>query len=166
MRKVVIYTDGSYNKADKDATYGGIYMPMSGCEDMSQSVKTSVPEATSMWNVGGELLAALTAVKMVSFMAENLKDESITADIIYDYEGIGKWVTSEWKAKRTLTIAYRDYVRKMLNKHNNLKINFIWVKGHNGTSGNEMADRIAYEGMTGKRDVSNLDELINEVLGR
>lgn len=166
MRKVEIYTDGSYNKADQGNTYGGIYMPMSTGSDMNQSVKTSIPEATSMWNVGGELLAAITAVKMVSFMAENLKDENLVADIIYDYEGIGKWVTGEWKAKKAMTIAYRDYVRKILNRHNNLKINFIWVKGHNGTSGNEMADRIAYEGMIGKRDVSNLDELINEVLGR
>ena len=49
MRKVEIYTDGSYNKADQGNTYGGIYMPMSTGSDMNQSVKTSIPEATSMW---------------------------------------------------------------------------------------------------------------------
>ena len=165
MRQLNIYTDGSYSKADPGNTYGGFY-----CEGicLNQSVKTSVPEATAMWNVGGELLAALTVIKMVASMAEALEkeNESLNVNIIYDYEGVGKWCSGEWKAKKTMTIAYRDYVRKVQRTHKNLKINFIWVKGHNGTTGNEVADRLAYEGMIGKRNTLNMDELINEVLGR
>ena len=112
MRQLNIYTDGSYSKADPENTYGGFY-----CEGicLNQSVKTSVPEATAMWNVGGELLAALTVIKMVASMAEALEkeNESLNVNIIYDYEGVGKWCSGEWKAKKTMTIAYRDYVRKV-----------------------------------------------------
>ena len=33
-------------------------------------------------------------------------------ELFYDYEGIEKWVTGEWRAKNPLTQTYRDFMRE------------------------------------------------------
>ena len=49
--------------------------------------------------------------------------------IYYDYEGIGKWATGEWKAKNKITQGYRDYIKQVKDK---LELHFVHVKGHSG----------------------------------
>lgn len=165
MNYLNVFTDGSYNKDKPEFTYGAFCCPELY---IGKVFKTSVAEATSMWNVGGELLAAICAMTFISKLAENLEttNESLKVRLYYDYEGVGKWVKREWKAKKPLTRAYVDFVRAKLNTHSNLSVDFIWIKGHNGTKGNEMADELAFDGLCGKKEATNMDELINNILGR
>lgn len=165
MKHLNVYTDGSFDKGRPEYTYGAFCCPDI---NISKVFKTSVTEATSMWNVGGELLAAICAVTFITKLAETLEgsNEELAVNLYYDYEGVGKWAKKEWKAKKPLTKAYVDFVRAKLNTHQNLKVNFIWIKGHNGTSGNEMADELAYAGLSGKQEADNMNELINKILGR
>ena len=62
--------------------------------------------------------------------------------IYYDYEGIKKWASGEWKANKALTKFYSEYIAAAKNV---IKIEFEHVKAHTGIDGNEEADCLAKE---------------------
>ena len=97
------------------------------------------PEYLQHHQVGGELAAA-------SKVFQWCIDKKIPGCTIhYDYEGIKKWATGEWKAKKELTQKYQQYVRQLP-----LIIKWIRVKSHTGNLWNERADRLAREAIKGK----------------
>lgn len=88
--------------------------------------------------VGGELVAA------VNFFQWCVKNKISRCTIHYDYEGIQKWATGSWKAKKELTQKYQEYVQKLP-----LDITWIKVKSHSGNLWNDRADRLAKEAVKG-----------------
>lgn len=163
MKQIDIYTDGSYNKDFPGFTYGAFVSNVA-----SVSAKTSVEEATSMWNVGGELLAAIAAITFAKEVAHNLANsgESLYVNLYYDYEGVGKWASGDWKAKKPLTKAYRKFYLETVSSVQNMTISLNWVKGHSNVQGNIDADALAKSGLDGNEECLNMDDLINKVLGR
>ena len=61
-------------------------------------------------------------------------------DLYYDYAGIEKWCTGEWKTNKKGTAAYKQFYDEISKK---VKVNFIKVKSHSGVEYNEKADRLA-----------------------
>lgn len=64
--------------------------------------------------------------------------------IYYDYEGIEKWATKEWKAKKNLT---KDYSKFYDEKSKLINIKFRHVKAHSGITYNERADELAKQSL-------------------
>lgn len=129
-KRIVAYTDGSFNVKNNTAGYAAILTFESGLEKVLRGSITD-PQATPLRNVAGELQAVLEAVKAA---------EEACADLVvyYDYEGIEKWVTGEWKAKKEFTQKYRDAVRSA-----SIKVEFHKVAAHTGVEYNEHADKLA-----------------------
>ena len=126
------YVDGSYNIATKEFGYG-VVMFHNG-EELHMSKSFSDAEMASMRNVAGEIFGSMAAMEYaVNHGITNLS-------IYYDYMGISKWCTGEWKANKKGTIAYRDYYNKIKAKVN---VQFEKVKGHSGDKYNDMADMLA-----------------------
>lgn len=150
MKKWVIYTDGSYLR-DSDTVHGGIvFVPEEGQELRQIHVKSTCSELVARWNVGGEILAAWCAIFSVYNEVKKLNNECLdtyAVDIIYDYEGIGKWLTKKWKRNNRATRWFVDSIHRMLQEVPNLKLNCYWVKGHANTYYNEIADAVAYYDM-------------------
>lgn len=134
------YVDGSYNQTVGICGYGIVFFDQDGSD----------PELISgnydggSWNVSGEIMAALEAVRK----ALNYGCESI--EIFHDYMGISEWVTGNWQAKTPETIGYS---REMLDYLDMIEIRFTHVKAHTGVKWNEEADRLAKQaaGVTGKK---------------
>lgn len=143
MRQYKVYTDGSF--WTDGLTHGGIIFaePTGDNYISSIHVQTSVQDFVSMRNVGGEILAAWTAIWSVIESVKKQPEEQFVMDLYFDYEGVGKWLTGEWKAKKPATIWYRDSIAGMLSTVPNLKLNMHWVRGHAGNRLNELADRAA-----------------------
>lgn len=128
------YIDGSFNKYTRTYGYGGFLMHnnqkyiIKGCGNDPQMAK--------MRNVAGEIIACQKTIEK----AIELGIKSI--DIFYDYIGIEKWATGEFKRNKEATKLYHEFIKSINSK---IDINFKKVKGHSGNEGNDEADRIAKE---------------------
>ena len=91
-------------------------------------------ELATMRNVAGEIKGSEAAMR---FAKENGYKKLA---IHYDYEGIQKWCTGEWAAKKEGTQAYQRIYEEM-KQH--VQIKFVKVKGHSNDKYNDYADMLA-----------------------
>ena len=134
--KVVAYVDGSYNAKTKEYAYGAVIFYND--EVLEFSEKANKPSFALMRNVAGEIGGAIFAMK---FCIEHKVQE---LELYYDYEGIKKWCSGEWKTKKDGTKAYKRYYDSISTF---LAVNFIKVKGHSGDQYNDRADRLAKDAL-------------------
>jgi len=126
------FVDGSFNIATGVYGYGGFLIAKGEKHFLSGSGDDK--EMASMRNVSGEILGSVAAVKK----AMELGLEEV--NIYFDYMGIKAWALGEWKRNKKGTIEYYDFMQSVKDE---IKINFVKVKGHSGVEGNEEADRLA-----------------------
>ena len=131
-KEAVCYVDGSYSKEMNMFSYGAVIFYNS--EKYTFSKAFADPELISMHNVAGE-------IKGSEFVMQYCIDNGIkSVDIYYDYEGIEKWCTGEWKTNKVGTQKYKQFYQDASKK---LNVNFIKVKGHSGDEYNDLADTLA-----------------------
>ena len=130
--RALAYVDGSYNVHTKEYSYGAVLRHME--EEYEYSEKGTDASLADMRNVAGEILGA--EVMMRECVERGIKE----LDLYYDYEGIEKWCTGVWQAKKPGTQAYRDYYNGIKDK---LRVNFHKVAAHTGVELNERVDRLA-----------------------
>lgn len=135
----IAYVDGSYNVKTMRFGYGvvlftGRVNPDGSPEIIQLSKSFADPELAEMRNVAGEIMGAAQAMK--SAAARNLPEITI----YHDYEGIEKWCTGEWKAKKKWTRKYKAFYDEMCKK---IKISFQKVEAHSGDVYNNLADKLA-----------------------
>ena len=132
LTRAVAYVDGSFNSETNVFGYG-VVMFYNG-EEIHFSKSYDDEEMASMRNVAGEIYGSMVAMEYA--VEHHIKNLSI----YYDYMGIAKWCTGEWKANKSGTIAYKKYYDKIKRKVN---VTFYKVKGHSGDKYNELADKLA-----------------------
>jgi ribonuclease H-related protein len=129
---ISIYVDGSY--ISESVGYGAVAVG-NGEIIWKTSGKVQKEQAGSSRQVAGELQAVLNSL-------EWCESQGITSiSIHYDYEGIEKWVTGEWKAKHTVSKAYLTAVTQ-----SQVDISWVKVKAHSGNKWNDIADELAKSG--------------------
>ena len=128
----VAWVDGSFNSTT--GVYGAGVIVFYRGKRYEEGDCGQNESLVGMRNVAGELLAAQKIM-------ETCEEAGIPSlDLYYDYEGIEKWCTGAWQAKKEGTKAYKavyDRVRKTV------KIRFHKVTAHTGVTWNEEVDRIA-----------------------
>lgn len=87
-----------------------------------------------MRNVAGEIKGAQKAMQFC------VNNDIGSIDIYYDYDGIEKWCTGVWKAKKSGTIAYKTFYDSIKDK---IRVKFVKVVGHSGDKYNDLADKLA-----------------------
>ena len=126
------YVDGSYNI--ETTRYGCGVVLLIGGGEITISRAFDDPDMALMRNVAGEIEGASIAMR---YCAENGITE---IDLYYDYAGIEKWCTGEWKTNKAGTMAYKRFYDEISKT---VKVNFIKVKSHSGNEYNDKADRLA-----------------------
>lgn len=127
----IAYVDGSFNTKTGVWGCGGTVT----CNGETHVISDCGTEYAEMRNVAGEIHASL---KAINYTLHSLGPRHLV--IHYDYEGIEKWVTGEWKTKKELT---REYVKRVREAMAVMPIEFVHVPAHTGIAGNEGADKIA-----------------------
>ena len=101
---------------------------------------------TETRNVAGELKATVEAINWA------IKQGYSKVYIHYDYEGIEKWTTGEWKAKNNISRLYVDYIARIKDT---IILSFIKVKCNiYNEMANNLAAKAAFGRCTNKRRIS------------
>lgn len=135
--KLLTYVDGSYNVSIPKYSFGCVFILPDG-KIYTEYGNGDNPQSLQHRNVTGEMLGAMFAVKtamMNGFRA---------VEICYDYQGIEKWVTGEWKSKTELTQKYTGAMREWSGR---IQITFTKVAAHTNVKYNELADQLAKKGL-------------------
>ncbi|MDO5717349.1 MAG: ribonuclease H family protein [Tissierellia bacterium] len=130
--EMVAYVDGSFNSRTKVFGYGVVIFDELGRKDYSGS--SDDEDYIENRNVAGEVFGAVYSMKK----ALALKKQRLY--LYYDYLGIEKWATGEWKRNKKLTIKYHDFYQGIKDE---LEVKFFKVEAHSGDLFNEEADKLA-----------------------
>ena len=131
--EMVAYVDGSFHLQKRMFAYGAVIF-YNGQEYHFADSDNDV-ELVEMRNVAGEIRGAEKA------MAYALEQGAKVLHIYHDYEGIARWCTGEWQAKKPGTQRYRMFYQQA--RQQGLTVHFHKVKGHSGDRYNELADQLA-----------------------
>lgn len=132
LTEATAYVDGSFNLKTNIFSYGAVIFHNG--KEMHLSDSFNDADMASMRNVAGEIYGSMAAMDYA--IKHNVKKLTI----YYDYMGIAKWCTGEWKTNKEGTSSYKKYYEKTKKKVN---ITFEKVKGHSGDKYNDLADKLA-----------------------
>lgn len=134
---LLAYVDGSYDDSLKKYAFGCVFLLPDG-HIYVQYGNGDREQSLQQRNVTGEMLGAMYAVKTA--MVNGYQG----IEIRYDYQGIEKWVTGEWRSKTELT---QKYTHAMRNWGGSIEIRFKKVAAHANIRYNELADSLAKRGL-------------------
>ena len=131
--EMAAYVDGSFLLEQRRYAFGAVIF-YNGQEYRFSGSDNDI-DLADMRNVAGEIMGAERAFSFA------LEQHAKVLHVFHDYEGIARWCTGEWQAKKTGTQAYR--AAYLDAKAKGLEIVFHKVKGHSGDTYNELADHLA-----------------------
>lgn len=143
---LLAYVDGSYDDRMKKYAFGCVFLLADG-RIFTEFGNGDNEQSLQHRNVTGEMLGAMYAVKFA------LYNRFSALEIRYDYQGIEKWVTGEWRSKTELTRKYAEAMREWGKK---IRISFVKVAAHTNVKYNELADQTAKKGLTEGKGIPKL----------
>lgn len=134
---LLAYVDGSYENSLKKYAFGCVFLLPDG-RIFTEYGNGNNEQSLRHRNVTGEMLGAMFAVRFA------MVNGFSAIEIRYDYEGIEKWVTGEWRSKTELTQKYAGAMREWGKQ---ISIRFTKVTAHTNVKYNELADKLAKTGL-------------------
>ena len=132
----VAYTDGSFDIKTKRFALGAVIFAGGGEITLSEAFEDA--GLCEMRNVAGEIMAARRVMEYCA--AHGIP----SVEIRYDYAGVEKWCTGEWKTNKDGTAAYKSFYDGIKSS---LTVRFTKVKGHSGNKYNDLADSLAKQAL-------------------
>lgn len=134
---LLAYVDGSYDDSLKKYAFGCVFILPDG-RVFTEYGNGDKEQSLQHRNVTGEMLGAMYAVKFAMLNGFS------GIEIRYDYQGIEKWVTGEWRTRTLLTSKYAAAMREWAGQ---ISIRFTKVEAHANVYYNELADKMAKTGL-------------------
>ena len=140
MNKVEIYTDGACRGNPGPGGWGAALM-------YGDKRKEICGGENNTTNNRMELMAAIQALTTLNRECEL----TLYTDSQYVRKGITEWIEN-WKKRGWMTAAKQpvknaDLWRLLDEQVARHKVEWVWVKGHAGNEGNELADQLANKGV-------------------
>ena len=137
MKEVTLYTDGACSGNPGPGGWGAILV----CGEHKKELSGGEPSTT---NNRMELLAAIYALEQLKYPCA----VTLTTDSKYLCDAITKgwatqWKRNGWRRSNKEPAANPDLWERLLSLLSIHKVEFVWVKGHNGHPFNERCDEMA-----------------------
>lgn len=137
MKKVEIYTDGACSGNPGKGGWGAVLV-YNGTEKEISGAENNTT------NNRMELTAVIEALKALKVPCE----VTVTTDSKYVCDAINQgwvysWKKNGWKRGKNKPALNPDLWQTLLDELDKHKVEFIWVKGHNGHPYNERCDALA-----------------------
>ncbi len=136
MQKIIIYTDGSSINNPGNGGWAA-YLIYGDVKKMISGFKANVT------NNQMELSAVIEALSIL----KNECEIEIFTDSQYIVNGmktwIFNWMKNNWKTSNKKPVENKELWEKLYTLSQNHKINWNWIKAHNGTEFNELVDKEA-----------------------
>ena len=145
-----IYVDGSF--INGATGYGAVVLKNGKVVDELSGL-VAVSEVNDTRQVAGELFAVKEAVNWCD--RHSVKEVSI----YYDYLGIEKWATRQWKTNQPLTKEYARFLNDC-----SIKIHWHKVNSHTGNRWNDRADALAKIGAGSKQAIKGELDTVTELI--
>ncbi|MDR2889821.1 MAG: ribonuclease HI [Lachnospiraceae bacterium] len=141
--KVTIYTDGSARgNPDGPGGYGTVVQYIDGQGGLHEREYSGGYKKTT--NNRMELMAAIIGLEALNRPCQvDLFSDSKYLTEAFNQHWIEGWLAKNWRIGTTKPVKNIDLWQRLLKAGQAHKINFIWVKGHNGHPENERCDRLA-----------------------
>jgi ribonuclease HI len=136
---IQIYTDGSARGNPGPGGFGVILKYKQSLKEISQGYRLTT-------NNRMELLAVVCALESLKTNAIPVK---IYSDSKYVIDSIQKGWIYNWHSKGFAKKKNKDLWLRYLSVAKSFKIEFVWVKGHNGHPENERCDVLAVQAALG-----------------
>ena len=140
---VIIYTDGACKGNPGTGGWGAVLE----YKDKNKKIYGYEEETT---NNRMELTAAIKALSVL----KNKSNVVIYTDSKYLMDGISIWIDSwkknNWRTSNKKEVKNIDLWKMIDSLNQDHDIEWKWVKGHSGNSGNEMADDLANYAISSK----------------
>jgi len=140
MPRYTVYCDGA---SRKDGRGGWGYVAYQGRRELRRG-------AGGDWDTTNnrmELMGAICALKSLPFGAT----VTVFSDSKYVIEGITEylddWLARNWRTSGNKEVKNRDLWEELGHLDADRCVTWRWVKGHAGTPGNELADKLAGSGV-------------------
>ncbi len=143
MGIVSIYTDGAA-KGNPDGPGGyGVVLQYTDNKGVLHERELSQGYIQTT-NNRMELMAAIVGLEALNrpCMIDLYSDSKNLTDAI-KHHCIDNWVKNDWKRGKSGPVKNIDLWKRLLSAMQTHKVNFIWVKGHNGHPQNERCDKMA-----------------------
>lgn len=143
MGIVSIYTDGAA-KGNPDGPGGyGVVLQYTDNKGVLHERELSQGYVQTT-NNRMELMAAIVGLEALNrpCMIDLYSDSKYLTDA-FNQHWIDNWVKNDWKRGKSGPVKNIDLWKRLLNAMQTHKVNFIWVKGHNGHPQNERCDKMA-----------------------
>lgn len=149
---IEIFTDGSAKGNPGPGGYGIVMRFGAKEKEISQGYRMTT-------NNRMELLAIIVALESLK---TNQHEVHIYSDSKYVIDSITQGWVFGWEKKNFKGKKNSDLWKRYLNLHSKFKLNFHWVKGHNGHPENERCDVLAVQGAESKNQL--IDVYFEEVV--
>ncbi len=139
-KTIEVYTDGACRGNPGPGGWGAVLIYGSQRKEMFGGESETT-------NNRMELIAAINALRVLKRDCEL----TLYTDSQYVRKGITEWIEG-WKKRNWRTAARKpvknsDLWQQLDSEVERHKINWVWVKGHSGNEGNELADQLANRGI-------------------
>jgi ribonuclease HI len=157
---VTIYTDGSARgNPNGPGGYGAViqYVDQSGKlheREYSQGYKKTT-------NNRMELMAAIVALEaLIKPCNVKLYTDSQYLCNAFNQHWIDGWIKKGWKRGKNEPVKNKDLWIRLLKAKEPHKVEFCWVKGHAGNSGNERCDVLATTAADGDNLLDDEEKMV------
>lgn len=159
--KVALYSDGSARgNPEGPGGYGTILRFVDAKGNVHEREYSAGYKKTT--NNRMELMGVITGLEALTKPCEVdiISDSKYVTDA-FNQHWIDTWLKKGWKTAGNKPVKNIDLWNRLLKAGAIHKLNFIWVKGHDGHPENERCDKLA----TNAADGDNLlDDTINEMI--